>query len=461
MVKHMAKINQSANSRFGVLAAIYLSTFICLIDLSSVNLALSVIQEQMNSPMSQLQWIIDSYALCMSGLMLAVGPLSNRIGRKTMWLIGIAIFTIGSAWCALAPNFTQLLLGRVIQGIAGAILIPSALTILMNAFTNPAERGRVIGSWSSFSALALVTGPLIGGLLVHYFGWQSIFWINLPIGMIAFYWGFRFIKQDADRQAVIFDYVGLLLSTLSIVSLTYTLIMVAEPEQRSWVIFSALIFIISLCTFIQQQKCCRYALLPKHLLKNRDFIAYNAASLILGLCGYSILFVFAIFYQDIADFSAAAAGWLIAPLFLAQAIMSTIFGKIQTRFTPHRLLKWGYVMSGLAMMTILTFHAQTPIWVFIVLSALLGGALGLVIPASSLLVMQSVSSADANITSAIMNTLRQTGMTLGIAIFGSVMAMVGDTFNPTTGFHAAILLAGCLLLIFGVFLILRKQPAIS
>lgn len=443
--------------QYGLIMAIYLSTFICLIDLSSVNLALSVIQKQMNSPMSQLQWIIDIYALCMSGLMLAVGPLSNRLGRKTMWLYGIVIFTIGSIWCAIAPNFTQLLLGRLVQGIAGAILIPSALSILMSAFQDPKTRAKVIGSWSSFSALSLVTGPLIGGLLVHYFGWQSIFWINLPIGMVTLYLGYRFIAPDLDKQVVHFDYIGLLLSALSIVSLTYALIMLND-NHTPLVAMAFVICTISAILLVWQQKTCRHPLFPKHLLTNADFLTYNAASLLLGICGYSMLFVFALFYQNILGYSAAQTGWLIAPQFLAQAIVSTQFGKMQTRWGARTLLTLAYATSGIGLLAMLSFNTQSPVWGLILISSVFGAGLGLVIPASSLLVMQSVAPQDANITSALMNTLRQTGMTLGIAIFGSAMAILGQQFNPLSGFHVVITMAAILLLGFSTFLFLRKPP---
>ena len=197
-----------------LILALYISTFLCLVDLSSVNLALGSIQNQFNSDMADLQWVIDSYALSLSSLMLAVGALSQRIGRKKLWLLGVIIFIVGSLICAMASNFSLLIIGRMIQGVAGAVLIPLALAIMVHHFHQPQDKAREIGRWSSFSAFSLIVGPLMGGLLVHHFGWQSIFWLNLPVGVLTIYLGYYGIEADQKSVAVPFDYLGLLYSQI-------------------------------------------------------------------------------------------------------------------------------------------------------------------------------------------------------------------------------------------------------
>ena len=281
-----------------LILALYISTFLCLVDLSSVNLALGSIQNEFDSDMADLQWVIDSYALSLSSLMLAVGALSQRLGRKKLWLLGVIIFIVGSLICAMASNFSLLIIGRMIQGVAGAVLIPLALAILVHHFHQPQDKAREIGRWSSFSAFSLIVGPLIGGLMVHHFGWQSIFWLNLPVGVVTIYLGYKGIDPDQKSQSLPFDYLGLLYSAVAIVTLTYSIIALQHDYLKHWFMLSIVLFGVASMAFAWQQKHTVHPLIPNHLFKNKHFLAYNAISFILGFAGYSSLFIFALFYQN-------------------------------------------------------------------------------------------------------------------------------------------------------------------
>lgn len=439
-----------------LIAALYISTFLCLVDLSSVNLALSVIQQQFQSDMADLQWVIDSYALSLSSLMLAVGALSQRIGRKRLWLIGVLIFILGSVICAIAPSFSVLIIGRLIQGIAGAVLIPLALAILVHHFQQPQDKAREIGRWSSFSAFSLVVGPLIGGLMVHYFGWQSIFWLNFPVGILTLYLGWRGIEADQTTHVVAFDYLGLIYSAVAVATLVYSIIMLQQADQIQWLLGCGLIFMLAMMAFIWRQKHAEYPLIPNHLFKNRPFLAYNAISFILGFAGYSSLFVFALFYQDQVQLSAAETGWLIAPQFLMQAIVSIVFARLAQKYHLIRLLKTGLAMSGVALLGMLSFQADSSLLLYISLAALLGAGVGLIVPGSSTLIMGTVEPQDINFAAAILNTLRQLGMTFGVAILGTTMTLVAvrgeqqglaQTTAQLLAFHSAVVVMGLLFLL--------------
>jgi DHA2 family methylenomycin A resistance protein-like MFS transporter len=160
--------------RHALVAAAYLGTFLATLDISIVNVALPTLQTALKTDIGGLQWVINAYAICLSAFMLSAGPFGDRYGHKKIWLGSVALFTIGSLACALAGSIELLLVGRAIQGIAGALLIPGAMPILIHAFPEPRERSRAIGGWSAFSALALILGPLRGGLLVERAGWQSM-----------------------------------------------------------------------------------------------------------------------------------------------------------------------------------------------------------------------------------------------------------------------------------------------
>ncbi|ENX38219.1 MFS transporter [Acinetobacter sp. NIPH 2100] len=407
-----------------LIAALYTSTFLCLVDLSSVNLALTAIQTQFNSHLADLQWVIDSYALSMSSLMLAVGALSQWLGRKRLWLTGVVIFIIGSMICAVAPAFAWLIVGRVIQGIAGAMLIPLTLAIIVHHFTQVDRKAREIGHWSSFSAFALIIGPLMGGLMVHYLGWQSIFWLNLPVGLLALLLGWKGIEPDSDQQIVSFDYLGLIYSVIAIATLTYSIIMVQQAHIGYVIAFSFLISIAFSLLFIRHQNKSSHPLIPQHLFHNRNFLRFNLISFLLGFAGYSSLFVFALFYQEQVHLSAAEAGWLITPQFLMQALVSILFGQLQQRYGSLLLLRIGLVISGTALIGMISFQAHSAYPLFIALSAMMGAGIGLIVPSSSTLTIHSVSQQDASSAAAILNMLRQLGLTFGIAVLGTLTAFV-------------------------------------
>ena len=176
----------SHHKRIGLLIAVCLGTFLASLDISIVNVALPAIQASLNSDLAGLQWIVNAYAICLSAFMLSASALSDRYGHKKVWLLGIALFTAGSYLCAVAATMPMLLLGRALQGVAGAVLIPGAMSMIAYAYPDPKERVGAIGIWSALSALALILGPFLGGWLVHYVGWHGIFSINLPIGVVAF-----------------------------------------------------------------------------------------------------------------------------------------------------------------------------------------------------------------------------------------------------------------------------------
>lgn len=440
-----------------LIAALYISTFLCLVDLSSVNLALGSIQTQFQSDMADLQWVIDSYALSLSSLMLAVGALSQRIGRKRLWLLGVALFILGSVICALATQFSVLIVGRLIQGVAGAVLIPLALAIIAHHFQHSNDRAREIGRWSSFSAFSLIVGPLLGGVMVHHFGWQSIFWLNLPVGALTLYLGYFAIARDENlNNSESFDFLGLLYSVIAIASLTYSIISLQQAHFTYWLLLVILCFITAVLALIWQQKRASAPLIPNHLLRNHRFVAYNIISFILGFAGYSSLFVFALFYQKQAGFTAAETGWLIAPQFFSQALVSIAFARLQQRYSLIHLLYIGLAISASALLIMYSFQVDSAVLYFIALSAWMGVGIGLIVPGSSTLIMNSVDDLDANFAAAILNTLRQLGMTIGIAALGTIMSFVtalaqqhGESLEQAElmAFHTAVVCMGGLFLL--------------
>ncbi|EPM1824789.1 MFS transporter [Providencia rettgeri] len=409
--------------RLFLILAVCLGTFMATLDISIVNVALPAIGRDLKAHMSMLQWIIDAYALCLSALILSVGPIRDRYGRKKIWLTGIVIFTLGSAICAFSASPHMLIAGRVIQGVAAAALIPGALSIITQAFSNDIERIRIIGIWSAVSALSLIIGPILGGFLVDSFDWTTIFLINIPIGLLTLLLGWLGIQESADPDKAALDPMGQVLSIIALGGLTFALIEAGEHGWGSYLTLSGLIIAIFACLgFIWVELHVTRPLLPLFLFKkNPFFFQYNMASFALGFATYSNVFFIALFLQKGQGWRAFEAGIRMAPEFIAMAIFSFSFGKLSRRLSVRSLMILGFILIALASLLLTRVNAETPYIPIAITLFILGAGMGMSTPAIGALVMASVDKAYSGIASAVMNALRQTGMTLGIAFLGTLM----------------------------------------
>ena len=406
-----------------VLAA-YLGTFLASLDISIVNVALPTLQQALHTDMAGLQWVINAYAIALSAVMLSAGPLGDRYGHRRMWLLSVATFTVGSLLCACAGSLSALVAGRAVQGVAGALLIPSAMPILSHAFPDPRQRARAIGGWSAFSALALVLGPLLGGELVQHAGWPSIFLINLPLGLLALALGAWGIPERRHPQHAALDPAGQLLSIVALGALSYGLIAIGEHGLLAPSTLLALgIAASGLALFAWVERRVARPLLPLDLLAKPGFGMLNLASFVLGFTAYASLFFLSLFFQQAQGHGAAQAGAQLVPQFVLMAVVSLLFGRLAAWFGLHAALVTGYAMTGMALCAIATFEPTTAHGQASALLMLLGTGMGLAVPATGMAVMSCVPAERAGIASATMNALRQAGMSLGIALLGSLMGL--------------------------------------
>lgn len=420
----------SAMRNYALIAAVCLGTFMASLDISIVNVALPVIQQALHTTLSDLQWIVDAYTLCLSALILTAGSSGDRFGRKLVWMCGVGLFTLGSVLCAFAGNIHVLLTGRVIQGVGAAAVIPGALSLLTDAFCTAVQRNRAIGIWSSVSALSLVAGPVLGGMLTDMIGWSSIFWINIPLGIIALLlagWG---IRENRLPAKVALDPFGQLLSICWPGALTWGLI---AAGKTGWQNLTPHLFLLSalvlFALFLWFEMRTERPLLPFYLFARPELIRLNCASFVLGFSSYTSVFFISLRLQQVQGWSAAATGWGMAPEFLAQALMSGLFSRLLSRFSIRLLMITGYGMTALALLLLSQLHYDTRYMLAACCLVLLGSGLGLAVPATGALVMQSVAAQHSGVASSVMNALRQLGMTLGIALLGSLMNMRAVSFS--------------------------------
>lgn len=413
----------SRSRRRAALAAAYLGTFLATLDISIVNVALPTLQTALQTDIAGLQWVVNAYAICLSAFMLSAGPLGDRYGHKLAWLAGVFLFTIGSAICGMASALGPLLAGRAVQGVAGALLIPGAMPILAHAFPEPKERAHAIGGWSAFTALALILGPLLGGLLLHGAGWQAIFLINLPLGLIALALGLWGIPERKHPEQAALDPLGQVLSVISLGALTYGLIEAGEHGFTGTVPLTALLLaLVCLLLFALVETRTARPLLPLALFRQRTFAIANLASFILGFAYYSSLFFFSIFLQQIQGWSPVETGWRMMPQFLMTGCISVLFGRLSASIPVRHLMIAGYGLTAIAMSAMAVFSADTPSWIVGSLFGLLGLGAGLAVPATGLVVMGTAPAERAGMASATMNALRQTGMSVGIALLGTLLS---------------------------------------
>ncbi|WP_217575598.1 MFS transporter [Mesorhizobium sp. GbtcB19] len=411
-------------SRLPLVAAIYLGSFVALLDVSIVNVALPTIQQALHTDFGGLQWVVDAYTLCLSAFMLSSGLIGDRYGRKRSWLCGVGIFVAGSLICAVAPNLTALLAGRVVQGIAGSLLIPGALSILTQAFPDPRERAGVIGGWASFAAVSLLVGPVLGGILVQSVGWQSIFLINLPLGLVTVVLGAISISETAHPEHAHLDLVGLALSILWLGALTFGLISAGEAGWNDPKTIAALVVgVVGLAIFLGFEARTPRPMLPLGLFSDVRFAVANVASFALGFASYTSVFFFSMFLQQVQGWSPTQTGLRMAPAFLVQIVVSPWIGALSGRYGHSLLMTAGYALIGLSMLGMCWAERSTPYAMLCLLFAINGLGNSLAIPTGSAAAMSYAPRERSGMVSAVINATRQSGLAIGIALLGALMSM--------------------------------------
>ncbi|PCE65516.1 MFS transporter [Salinivibrio sp. YCSC6] len=409
---------------FALVIAAYLGTFLATLDISIVNVALPTLQEALHADMAGLQWIINIYAIALSAVMLSAGPLGDKYGHKRVWLGSVTLFIIGSVICALATNLNILLWGRGVQGVAGALLIPGAMPILTHAFPDSRQRARVIGGWSACSALSLVSGPLIGGFLIEHTGWSSIFLVNVPIGIIAVLLGAWGIVERKHPEHAAFDPIGQILSMIWLGMLSYALIEIGEHgASMQRVLLPLSCATVAFMAFAWIELTVKKPLFPILLFRNISLAVANLASFTLGFSAYASLFFLSLYLQQARGDTPLEAGWHLMPQFVVMGGTSLIFGHMAQNLSLKKLMVGGYTLIGISLCSMSLFTTSTPYLIVGSILAILGLGMGLSVPATGMMVMEYAPAERAGIASATMNALRQIGMTLGIAILGSIMSI--------------------------------------
>jgi len=443
----------SGRRRYLVLAICCSSLFIVGLDATIVNIALPAIQHDLHAPVSGLQWTIDAYTLVVASFLMLAGSTGDRIGRRRTFQMGLAVFTIGSGLCSLAPGLGWLVAFRMVQAVGGSMLNPVAMSIIANVFTDSRERARAIGIWGAVFGLSMALGPVIGGALVASVGWRSIFWVNIPVGIAAIVLTALVVPESRAARPRRLDPVGQVLIIVMLASLTYAII---EGPRDGWGsltilgMFATSALAAAGLAFYEPRR--EEPLLDLRFFRSAPFsgavvIAISAFSALGGF-----LFLNTLYLQDVRQLSALHAGLYTLPMAAMTVLGAPLAGRITGRRGPRVPLLVAGVMMTSGALLLAGVTATTPVgWLFLAY-VVFGIGNGVVNPPITNTAVSGMPVAQAGVAAAVASTSRQVGSSLGVALAGSAVtsALHGSL---RTGFvqasHAGWLItAGCGVIVF-------------
>ncbi|OXM74659.1 MULTISPECIES: DHA2 family efflux MFS transporter permease subunit [Amycolatopsis] len=437
----MTKIETPAVSRAALLALACLGQFMVLLDSTIVGAALPDMQERLHVGLSGLQWIVDAYVLLVAMLLLSGGVFADRFGRKRVFLAGVAVFTVASVVCALAPSIGWLIAGRVLQGVGAAALSPASLALLSAAYPVPAERVRAIGLWAGFSGIGLAAGPLAGGILVEAFSWPAIFLVNVPVGAVLLVVGMRVLGESRNPEAPAIDVPGTVLSVVGVGALTYGLI---EGGSRGWtspvILGSFAVAVVVLAGFVAVEARRAAPMLPLRLFRERLFTVSNTAMVVVGFALMGSSFFFSQFFVHVQGSSILVAGLRTLPATLGMVVVSPFAGRLAARYGFRVVVTSGLVLAGLGLLVLGFVDAGTGygnVWWRL---AMVGVGFALAMSPLTGAAIQAVSPREGGLASGISSTTRQIGAVLGVAVLGAVV-------QTGAGLGSAFVVAGVVTLV--------------
>jgi EmrB/QacA subfamily drug resistance transporter len=454
-----ARIFDPETRKWWTLGAVAFGLFMIMLDNTVVNVALPAIQEDLGVGLSELEWIVTGYALTFAALMLTGGKLADLLGRRLIFVVGLAVFTASSLACGLAGSGDVLIAARIVQGAGAALMNPATLSIITATFP-PHQRGTAIGMWAGVSALALAIGPLVGGLLTQHASWHWIFFINVPIGLIAIAASFVLIDESRDTSEVQrLDLPGLLASAIGLFSLTYGLI---EGNTYGWtsarIVIAFAVAVLALVTFILLERHQRTPMLDLSLFRNRTFAGANAVMLLVALAMFGVFFFVSLYMQNILGYSAVQAGAAFLPMTLLIVLIAPLAGRTSDRFGSRWLMGAGMTLLATQLFYFSRLGLHESYWTL--LPAMLIGGVGMasVMTPSAAAAMSGVPVDKAGVGSAVLNSARQVGGSVGIALIGAIIAHeAGGRRTPEAfvdGFSTALVVASLIALAGAVLAVL-------
>jgi EmrB/QacA subfamily drug resistance transporter len=429
-----------------ILAACILGSFVAFLDASVVNVALPAIQRDLGGGLALQQWVVDAYLLTLGSLILVGGSLSDLFGAHRVFLIGIIGFGVMSILCAAAPDGNTLIVARGLQGVTGALLTPSGLAVITATFKGE-ERGAAIGTWTSWTGIAFVVGPLVGGWLVSHASWRWVFIINIPFAVVTAALVAVVvpeIQREGPRPRV--DFVGAVLCTLGLGGPVFALI---EEPTRGWgdplILLTLIGGVAVFGAFLAWEAWSAHPMLPLRLFMRRNFSFANVETLTVYAGLSTFTFFLVLFLQQLAGYSALKSGLALVPITAVLFFLSPRVGRLSMRFGPRLFMSGGPLVAGASLAFLTTMHERFSYWTEL-LPVILAFSVGLAMIVAPLTatVLADASERDAGIASGVNNAVARIAGLLGIAVVGAAIAG-SDNRLDLSGFRVSMAITAALI----------------
>jgi EmrB/QacA subfamily drug resistance transporter len=411
-------------SKTAILITMCLGVFLAQLDSTVVYLGLKHIGDDLRAGVSQLQWVLDSYNLVYATLVLTGGALGDLYGRLRVFACGIALIILGSLICAFAPNGAMLIAGRAVTGLGSALEVPTSLAILAVTFRDTAERGRALGIWASCNGLAMATGPTIGGLVVDSAGWRGIFFLSVPVGLLALALGYLRVPESRHPEGRHLDPIAQVLAIVAVGALSFVTI---EGQHWGWTspitLAMAAVTVAATITFVLFETDRPGAMVPLDMFRNAAFDAALAVAGLMTFGMYAMLFLTPLYLQSVLGASAFIAAVELLPMSIAFVAVSQCSGALMTRFGARVMLVGGMSFMGCGLLLLLAAVVQDAnLWSVEIALLIIGIGLGLNTGPVNAVAVAAAPPARSGTASGLLNTARMVGATFGIAALGAIYA---------------------------------------
>jgi MFS transporter, DHA2 family, methylenomycin A resistance protein len=424
------------------LAAMSLGYGVVQLDVTIVNVAIASIGQSFGGDVAALQWVVTAYTTAFAALILTAGALGDRIGAKRIFAAGFALFTAASLACALAPSLPVLIAARALQGIGAAILVPNSLALLNHGYPDERERSWAVAIWAAGASAALTAGPLIGGVLIALSSWRSIFLVNVPLGLVALWLTARHTSETPASRQRHLDLAGQAAVILTLGCLAGAII---EGGKAGWtngfVLAGFAVALVAALSFVAIEWRSSQPMLPLSLFRRRVFSSASAVGLMINVAFYGLIFVFSLYFQEGARLSPLWTGLAFVPMVGAVLITNLFAPKVSATVGAPLAVAGGAAAMAIACLALLGTAQGAPYGRLVAQFIALGGGLGLLVPPLTSMLLGSVDKSRSGIASGVLNSMRQIGSVLGVALFGSMIAMYG----LVPGMHVSLVISAVLL----------------
>jgi EmrB/QacA subfamily drug resistance transporter len=426
-----------------VLAICCLSVGVTGIDLTIVNVALPSMSKDLHASVSSLQWTVDAYSLVMACLLVLSGSMADRFGRKRIFQLGLSLFSLSSLLCGLAPGVGWLIAFRGLQAVGGSMLNPVAMSIIVSVFTDRRDRARAVGVWGSAIGITVAAGPVLGGLLVSGIGWRSVFWVNVPIGIAAIGLAQRFVPESRAARGRAFDPPG---QALIIVLFASIIAATIEGPRHGWAdpwivgLIAAAVLALTGMLIVEPRRS--EPVIDLRFFRSPPFSGANTISVVLSASLGGFLFLNTLYLQDLRHLSPLHAGLMIIPLAVGQAVAANLSGRLVASRGPRLPLTLGSALLAIGGFLLVPLTAHTESVYLLATYAIFGLGAGLLTPPLTNTALSGLPPDQVGVAGALASSARQFGISIGVAVTGSIVASTGVGFISSS--HAAwAVLGGC------------------